>query len=87
MNNIIIDSMDITLPTRELFWLEPEDFDQAKTISDKVNDEAHQEQSYRNGLALFGFERWLQERVNQLPIITDKCSVYQPDYANLIDTV
>ncbi|NEO48195.1 MAG: DUF1822 family protein [Moorea sp. SIO4A3] len=79
--------MDITLPTRELFWLEPEDFEQAKTISDKINDEAHQEQSYRNGLALFGFERWLQERVNQLPIITDNCSVYQPEYANLIDTV
>ena len=87
MTNISIDSMDITLQTRELFWIETEDFEQAKTISEKVNNKAHQEQSHRNSLALFGFERWLKERVNQLPIITDNCSVYQPDYANLIDTV
>ncbi|NET84825.1 MAG: DUF1822 family protein [Moorea sp. SIO1F2] len=87
MNNARIDSRDITLSTLEVFWLEPEDFDQAKKISKKVNKEANHWQNYLNGLALFGFERWLEERVDKLPINKDKCSVFQPDYANLIETV
>ncbi|NEQ83708.1 MAG: DUF1822 family protein [Moorea sp. SIO2I5] len=87
MNKASIESMDTTLPILEYFWIETEDFEQAIKISKQVNNEVNQEENYINSLALFGFKRWLEERVDQLPIITENCSVYQPDYANLIDTV
>ena len=87
MSNASINSRNKNLTILESFWLENEDFEEAKMISKQVNNEVSHDQSYLNCLALFGFKRWLEERVNQLPIITENCSVYQPDYANLIDTV
>ncbi|NEQ15184.1 MAG: DUF1822 family protein, partial [Moorea sp. SIO3E2] len=86
MNKDRTDSREIALANREVFWLEPEDFEQAIKISEKVNSEAKNCPNYLNSLALFGFERWLEERV-KLPINKDKCSVFQPEYANLIETV
>jgi len=47
----------------EVIWLEPEYFEQASEISNKVSGEAHQWQTYLNALALFGFEKWLSERI------------------------
>ena len=45
----------------EAIELEPEDFDRAGELSDRIADEAKQWQAYLNLLALFSLEKWLIE--------------------------
>jgi hypothetical protein len=71
----------------EEIWLEPEHFDKASQMSNQVSGEANQWQTYVNVLALFGFLEWLSERVADLPVRQDYCSVLQPKYANFIAAV
>ena len=53
----------------EVLWLEPEQMEQAKTMSDRVTvrdrplAEAQQWQRYLNALALLSFQQWLSERL------------------------
>ncbi|GAB4205174.1 MAG: hypothetical protein Fur006_61000 [Coleofasciculaceae cyanobacterium] len=71
----------------EEIWLEPEHFEQASQLSNQVSGEAHQWQTYVNMLALLGFLEWLNERVGDLPVDREQCSVLQPKYANFIAAV
>lgn len=50
----------------ETIWLDPEHFNQARSISQQRN-EGHQWEVYLNALALFGFEAWLKEQLPELP--------------------
>ena len=53
----------------EVVWLEPEQIEQAKAISDRsTSEEAQQWQSYLNALALLGFEQWLSDRLPEQSI-------------------
>lgn len=69
----------------ESIWLEPEDFEEAARISNPVTGEAQQWQSYVNGLALIGFERWVNQRDAKLSVNRENCSLFQRD--NGIDAV
>ena len=69
----------------ESIWLEPEDFEEAAQISNPVMGEAQQWQSYLNGLALIGFERWVNQRDANLSVNRENCSLFKGD--NGIDAV
>jgi len=71
----------------EMSFLEPEDFKQAREISDRVTAEPQQWRIYINSLAVFGFEQWLRKRVPEISINRDRCSLWQPNSANVIDAV
>jgi len=69
----------------ESIWLEPEDFEEAAQVSNPVTGEAQQWQSYVNGLALIGFERWVNQRDANLSVNRENCSLFQRD--NGIDVI
>lgn len=57
----------------EIIWLEPEQVEQAKTMSqlrlgERSTPELQQWQNYLNALALLSFEQWLSERLPEYPI-------------------
>ena len=60
--------MNTRLLPPEMFWLEPEQIAQAKTLSEHPPLETQQWQSYLNALALLGFEQWLRTRLPELSI-------------------
>ncbi|NEO97443.1 MAG: DUF1822 family protein [Symploca sp. SIO2E9] len=62
----------------QLIELESEDFDFAKKTSNQYREEVHKWRTYINALALCGFEHWLNERIGNLVINQDNCSIFQP---------
>ena len=68
---IPVNATESRLLLPEIIWLETEDFDQAREMSNQVRSEAHQWQTYLNALALLGFEQWLSERILKQPINRD----------------
>ncbi|MUG92029.1 DUF1822 family protein [Scytonema sp. UIC 10036] len=68
----------------EVIYLETEHFESAKENSDQNLDEAHQWKIYLNTLALLGFEKWLRERVPDIKINRDNCSIFQPNSINAL---
>ncbi|NEO30192.1 MAG: DUF1822 family protein [Symploca sp. SIO3C6] len=73
-----VDLTDLKMLQPELVELESNDFDFAKKISNQVSGEVHQWQTYINTLALLSFKQWLSERVDDLEINHEKCSIFQP---------
>lgn len=71
MVSLQVNSNEWRLLWPEVIWLETEDLNQAREISNQVSREAHQWQTYLNALALLGFEQWLSEYIPQ-PINRDK---------------
>lgn len=65
-------STDFRLLIPESIWLEPEDFDRAKNIIQRVSPESNQWQIYLNTLALFALEKWLIERMPEQSISTSE---------------
>ncbi len=55
--------MNSRLLLSEMIWLEPEQIEQAKAMSNCSSPEAQQWESYLNALALLGFEQWLRDRL------------------------
>jgi len=74
-------STDLRLLLSEVIQLEPEQFDQARDLIQRVTGEAYQWQTHLNILALIGFEQWLTERIlkpkihQNLNIIEDVCYI------------
>jgi hypothetical protein len=68
MTNLPSSLINSRLLPPELIWLEPEQIEQAKAMSDRSPPEAQQWQSYLNALALLGFEQWLSERLPEQSI-------------------
>lgn len=66
----------------EVIYLETEHFESAKEISNQKLNEAQQWKIYLNALALLGFEQWLRERVPDIKINRDNCSIFPPDSTN-----
>jgi hypothetical protein len=71
----------------ETIPLEPEQFDQAGELSDRIGNEARKWQVYLQALALLSFEEWLQQREPEISVNRERASVLQPQYANAIDAV
>lgn len=63
---------DFRLLLPESIWLEPEDFNRAKNISNRASHESSQWQIYLNTLALFALEKWLKERMLEQSISTSE---------------
>lgn len=47
----------------ELIWLEPDQMEQAKALSEHAASESQQWQNYLNALAVVGFAQWLSDRL------------------------
>ena len=71
----------------ETIPLEPEQFDQAGELSDRIGNEARKWQVYLQALALLSFEEWLQQREPEISLERERASVLQPQYANAINAV
>ncbi len=54
---------DSRLLLPEVIWMEPEYFEMAKQISDRVKSESRQWQTYLSALAVQSFEQWLSDRL------------------------
>ncbi|WP_421656768.1 DUF1822 family protein [Leptothermofonsia sp. ETS-13] len=87
MRDLAVGVTDFRLLHPEVIALEPEDFDQAATVSDRVLHEPSQWQTYLNGLGAFGFARWLQERLPNLVLNLEESTLWQPQYARVLDGV
>jgi hypothetical protein len=57
----------------ETIWLEPEQFEQARTFISPCVSKASQWQLYLNALALFGFEQWLRKSTVMRSIDRSQC--------------
>lgn len=82
MNTITVNENSLLMPL-EVIELEPEDFEQAAAINDKVTDEALRWQNYQNALALIGFEKWLKQRKPELQVDKSQCSILQSPSVNI----
>jgi Protein of unknown function (DUF1822) len=77
MANLPSSPMNSRLLPPETIWLEPEQLEHAKAISDRSNTdlrdrataEAQQWQRYLNALALLGLEQWLRDRLPEQAIV------------------
>lgn len=77
MANLPSSPINSRLLPPETIWLEPEQLEQAKTMSDRANtdlrdratSEAQQWQSYLNALALLASEQWLSDRLPEQSIV------------------
>ena len=56
----------------EVIWLEPEYFEVAKELSDKVRSESRQWQTYLSALAVQSFEQWLRCRLPKQTVNRDE---------------
>ncbi|MBP0016652.1 MAG: DUF1822 family protein [Cyanobacteria bacterium SBLK] len=79
--------MNIRQLLPEAIALEPERVLEAQSLSHTVLGDAHQWQTYLNGLALFSFERWWLERLQDRPIQRENCTLFQPHLANILEAV
>ncbi|NEO45568.1 MAG: DUF1822 family protein [Moorea sp. SIO4A3] len=87
MTSYSVNSTDLRLVQPECIWLESEQFEQAVQMSNQLISEARQWQTYLNGLALLSFTQWLQEKLANILIDDNCCSLRQPKYANVIEAV
>ncbi len=71
----------------KVIWLESEHFEKAKEISNRNLSETNQWTIYLNALALLGFEEWLRERIPDVKINRDNCSIFESDSANPMNLV
>ncbi|MBI4780716.1 MAG: DUF1822 family protein [Oscillatoriophycideae cyanobacterium NC_groundwater_1537_Pr4_S-0.65um_50_18] len=68
MTNVPSSPINSRLLLPEVIWLEPEQIEQAKAMSEFATSEMQRWQSYLNALALLSFEQWLSERLPEQPI-------------------
>ncbi len=87
MMDLAVGATDFRLLQPEVVALEPEDFDRAATMSDRVLSEPSQWQTYLNGLGAFGFAHWLQERRPNLLLNLEESTFWQPQYDRALDVI
>ena len=87
MSNYITEDLYEFEGLSEVITLEPKLIEQALQLSNQIRNQSRRSQIYLQALALFSFEEWLQKREPLLPIYRENCSVFQPQYANVIDAV
>lgn len=68
MLNLEKSSTDLRLLLPEVIGLEPEQFQQAREMSNQARSEAQQWQTYLNTLGISAFEEWLKERIPEQAI-------------------
>ena len=83
MTNTFIENDILLALSLEAIEIEPEDFQEASAISNKITDEALRWQTYQNALALIGFERWLKQRKPELQVDKSQCSIFSHNLLQL----
>lgn len=78
---------DFTLLEPDIIELEPEDFNTINQTLDWATGESHRWSRYIQGLALAGFNQWIQEQSLGLPLNLDECTLLQPQYTNWLTAV
>ncbi|MEO0966747.1 MAG: DUF1822 family protein [Cyanobacteria bacterium J06639_18] len=68
----------------ETIYLDSEDVSRAVEVSKKIPNYSRQWQTYLNALTLYTFEKWLEERHNNLTVDWEKSTINKPPLANLI---
>lgn len=63
-------------------WLEPEYYQKARKISQNIDGEENQWQSYLNQLATLGFQEWLQEQIPDIEVKQEN-HIFQSKITNL----
>jgi Protein of unknown function (DUF1822) len=86
MNNMTMPIEFERLAT-ESFSIEPEDINQAVELSNQIPDDSRQWQTYLNSLALFTFQKWLQERDDNLIVNWQESTIAKPALANVIPVI
>ncbi|NEQ35307.1 MAG: DUF1822 family protein [Okeania sp. SIO3I5] len=67
--------------------LKSENIEAALELVSNIKDSEQKWQTYIHALAFFACEEWLAERAPELSINKNDCSIFQPEYANLIPAV
>jgi Protein of unknown function (DUF1822) len=61
--------------------------DRALQLSQKALGDSQQWQTYIQALALFGTQKWLEEREPDFNLDLENCSIFKPEFANAIEAV
>jgi hypothetical protein len=78
-------SIDFEALPIQSVMLSQKQFEQAVAISDRTVTESRQWTTYLNALALFGFQEWFTEHAPELALDWQQCSIFKPQYANVIE--
>ncbi|NEP38537.1 MAG: DUF1822 family protein [Okeania sp. SIO2G4] len=88
LTNQLEDLLEFQGIATESIHLSLEKVEQAIQISNQIPNESRQWQTYLNGLALFGFEQWLEERgKDNLTVNLADASIFNPVLSNSIPAV
>ena len=91
MNNLSTEVLPMSLEFQQLppeaVSLSRSQIIQAVELSDEINNESKQWQTYLNALSLSAFENWLESRGSSFNINLSECTVLQSASANLITNV
>ena len=91
MNNLSTEVLPMTIEFQQLppeaVSLSRSQIIQAVELSDEINNESKQWQTYLNALSLSAFENWLESRGSSFNINLSECTVLQSASANLITNV
>lgn len=71
----------------ETITLDADKIDAALQLSSQMRSEKQQWQTYLNALAMFAFQKWLNERTPDIAVNWQQSSVCKPEYANVIEAV
>lgn len=85
MMNCPMSATAVRLLFPETLWLEPEHYEQAREISNLLNPEEHQWQTYLNTLALLTLAAWLKERLPHHPVHRQPIGTGNVSYLNAGD--
>ncbi|MEI2579165.1 DUF1822 family protein [Scytonema sp. PRP1] len=91
MNNLSSNThqmwLDLEVLPTEAITLSPNEIHQAVELGRQIPHESRQWQTYLHALALFAFEKWLEERADSLTINREQCTIFKPAIANAIAAV
>lgn len=71
----------------DIIDLEPKHIEEAQGMSSSIKLTSRKWQLYLQSLALQGFEEWLKQRQPDLVVNSESCSISQPLFTYVIDTV
>jgi hypothetical protein len=87
MNYFTDAAFEFEVSPLETILLEETHIERARELCRSIPNETQRWQVYLNALALFAFEEWLLECAPELPIEQEQCSIFKPQYVNVIETV
>lgn len=84
MNHLSDVALEFEALPVETVVLEDSQLERAKQLTRAIAQDSRQWQAYLNALAAFAFEQWLQEWAADLSVNWERCSIFQPPYAEVL---